>query len=398
MRDAFRGYYPIGEGEDRMWSDGLIVLDTNVLLSMYEQSAVTRGTLVDALTLRKAQLWMPHQVGVEFHRNKTNARAKAAQRHNTLSSTLKSGVASVQKQLENLAKYDPLLETDDLFENLVTAADAIVARVGESKKRIDNDRKLAEDPVFAAVSSLYPAEKIGRPFSPKQLSRHRRLGQERIIAEQPPGYLDARDKSGDGPLGDYFLWAQTIKHARSADRDVILVTDDAKRDWMESAGSPRPELLSEFHAETGRLVLIMSAEDFVIQESKRTSKRKTATARAAKAAAELNTLKSLYSPGDVLNAMTLARASASADRADTVAEITELLGTNQAQYLLGLAGRVNDVRHGLNDSLSPVIELLARINESREFQEYLNARSQNANPSPSEKRDEGETAGDEAST
>ena len=100
----------------------------------------------------------------------------------------------------------------------------------------------------------------------------------RFDAKTPPGYRDADKKASDArptvdPYGDYIAWKQLMQVAASEKKDFILVIDDVKDDWwrIESDKSgkhkytvgPRPELLEEFHKETGQHVWFYTSEDFL---------------------------------------------------------------------------------------------------------------------------------------
>ncbi|MEV1132405.1 PIN-like domain-containing protein [Agromyces sp. NPDC049794] len=55
---------------DEIWENGTIVLDANALLGLYEQTAATRAVYVGALESVQERLWLPHQVALEFHKNR----------------------------------------------------------------------------------------------------------------------------------------------------------------------------------------------------------------------------------------------------------------------------------------------------------------------------------------
>lgn len=269
MKEQFRGYYPYTADElDSIWAAGIIVLDTNVLLGLYEQSPATRGTFVDALTAVADRLWLPHQVGVEFHRNRENTRRSATSEHNQVSIALSTAIEQARRSTKVLSDRDIHLKSAQAFDRLDRAAKALKDSLGRSKERFNDERKLGGDPVLDVVELLYSADRIGKPFTRKQLTKHRRLGAERFASLQPPGFEDAKGKSGDTIFGDYYLWVQTIKHARQAGRPTILVSDDRKIDWVQG-GEPLPALVSEFYDRSGQLVLILGSKQFLKEVSVR---------------------------------------------------------------------------------------------------------------------------------
>ncbi|MFB9309762.1 hypothetical protein BJY17_000782 [Agromyces hippuratus] len=273
MKDRFRGYYPPTDDElKRVWAEATIVLDTNVLLGLYGQSPSTRKTFVDALQAIAERLWMPHQVGLEFHRNRATTRARATAEHTQVAANLTTAIEKARTQMVQLTERDQQLKTQQAFDRLDGAAKTLKKALDASKERLNAERKDGSDPVLDVVEHLYTSARIGEPFGPKELSRHRRRGAERFASEQPPGFADLKDKTGDRVFGDYFLWEQTLLHARAAASDVILVSDDQKSDWIDVDGSPLPALRSEFYERTGHDVLILNSKTFLEEVSARITK------------------------------------------------------------------------------------------------------------------------------
>lgn len=51
---------------EKVWKDGIIVFDTNVLLNLYRYSEEARDELLELMKSFQKRLWMPYQVGLEF--------------------------------------------------------------------------------------------------------------------------------------------------------------------------------------------------------------------------------------------------------------------------------------------------------------------------------------------
>ncbi|TIH28598.1 hypothetical protein D4765_18385 [Subtercola vilae] len=67
----FREYFPPTPSEiKKFWKSATVVVDTNVLLSLYRTSDATSKTLGEVLASLSDRLWMPHQVGLEYSRNR----------------------------------------------------------------------------------------------------------------------------------------------------------------------------------------------------------------------------------------------------------------------------------------------------------------------------------------
>src|SRR5690242_7419530 len=73
MRDQFEHFYPLGDNAvASAMRTGLVIPDTNVLFGLYRLQAKARGELFRSLENlgNSDRLWIPHQVGFEYHRNR----------------------------------------------------------------------------------------------------------------------------------------------------------------------------------------------------------------------------------------------------------------------------------------------------------------------------------------
>ena len=68
MRKAFYEYYGLSKDEyEKLWNNALVVFDTNVLLSLYRLQLDARADMLSAMKGFKDHLWIPFQVGYEYH-------------------------------------------------------------------------------------------------------------------------------------------------------------------------------------------------------------------------------------------------------------------------------------------------------------------------------------------
>src|SRR3954470_878554 len=71
MRSTFQEYYSLSNDDFKsIWSECLFVLDTNVLLRLFRYRQNTVDYVFEVLEHFKDRLWIPHQVGWEFQRNR----------------------------------------------------------------------------------------------------------------------------------------------------------------------------------------------------------------------------------------------------------------------------------------------------------------------------------------
>jgi len=74
LYDGFEGYRTPTDGHyQEVLTKGLVVPDANVLLNLYRYNAQTQADLFAVLKRLGDRLWVPHQVLVEFWRNRESA-------------------------------------------------------------------------------------------------------------------------------------------------------------------------------------------------------------------------------------------------------------------------------------------------------------------------------------
>ncbi len=293
MREQFSGYYaPTDQEYERLWQEGLIALDTNVLLDLYRLPASARDELLAVLELLKDRLWIPYQVALEFQRLRLTV------------------IASERKVTE-----DALTEANDLFDQIrdrVGSLQIDKRGLGLDAKPLIDGLKLANDKLIEAIESVHKAQldiaivdpvrerldtlltgKIGpAPANQTDLDGLSENGQERYDNKIPPGFADAdKDKNPAEAtfyhdsltyrrkFGDLVLWRQLIRHAKDAGKKVVLlVTSDRKEDWWwrergKTIG-PRPELAREMKREAEVELFWMYSSAQFLENAKRFTQAK----------------------------------------------------------------------------------------------------------------------------
>lgn len=263
VRDLFRGYYQATPAEvSTIWSDGLIALDANVLLSLYKVLPTTSDLYLGALEHRSRQMWLPYQAGVEFHRNVHSERAKQTNAHQA---RIKS-IDTFLEELRTTAKKSRL-QSSKLQKEVEGKLRALKTELeGESKMIADQTHHHTPDHLLQRVAALFDG-RVGAPPTEEELTQMHEDARKRFEAQVPPGYEDAKTKEGVRKYGDYILWRQILNNASELHRDFILVTDDDKSDWWlkdekKKSLAPRPELIQEFRAVTGQEILILNSAQF----------------------------------------------------------------------------------------------------------------------------------------
>ncbi|WP_147268952.1 PIN-like domain-containing protein [Sphaerisporangium album] len=245
---------------------GLVALDANVLLNLYRYLPSAREELFGVLEKLKSNLWVPHQVGLEFSRRRHAAIRDHESTFDTLSTHLDSSLQATITQINTFANrvsLDPLTKKhitsrlEEVFEGVRVAIERIkpdIQKLGAGTR---------EDPVIKRLDLLLE-DKVGPALVGKDLELAVVEAARRAELNIPPGY---KDKGKDDSRGDYLLWHQLIIEASSRGTPVLLVTDDVKEDWWRKdygrTLGPRPELYEEMIEKAGVPFLMMTTSNFL---------------------------------------------------------------------------------------------------------------------------------------
>ncbi len=71
MKSTFKEWYtPTPDELRRLWLEGAIILDANVLLDFYLYPPLTLAEFFKVLENVANRLWLPHQAGLEYQQNR----------------------------------------------------------------------------------------------------------------------------------------------------------------------------------------------------------------------------------------------------------------------------------------------------------------------------------------
>lgn len=265
MKDLFPGYYkPTDEEFKALWRQCLFVPDTNILLHVYEYSQETREKLVEIFNHLSGQLWMPHQVALEFQRN----RPGVIHRQVSASADVKRAMEQTHGKLRGaLSQYThhPFLPTAKWQDELNVLFSKMLDEAQSGKEEYPD--LLTADHLREQIDQLFDG-KVGAPFSQDRVREIKAEGKERFKSFTPPGHADRGKGGEEQQYGDLLLWHQVMEYAKQVGKPVVFITDDAKEDWWHIVGDrtigPRPELIDEFRHQTNGLSFYMySAERFL---------------------------------------------------------------------------------------------------------------------------------------
>ncbi|MGX1474989.1 UNVERIFIED_CONTAM: putative nucleic-acid-binding protein [Streptomyces canus] len=283
---------PSAEDAERsaFFQDGIIVLDTNVLLSLYEYTETSRGEVLSALEQTAGRLWMPYQVGLEFVRGRRStlesrkrALSDAASEVNKKLMAARKAIVEAKNlvcaQLDKYARaHEEIAELDALVANASVDQHLDLYRQ-EFKRHLDMlkaDHELAlnsadaDDPILPRIAALYGDGVGEQPDAEVLRKRIEEATAFRFPNKIPPGFADSGKDTPLKSAGDFLLWEELIEHVRQlpeASRRVLFISNDTKEDWYESdSGSrssrPWPSLVDELERRAGAQLRIETQLNF----------------------------------------------------------------------------------------------------------------------------------------
>lgn len=298
MRTKFPEHYPPNAIEvEALWSTGLVVLDANVLLSVYRCAENTRDQLFKVLESFKGRLWVPNHFAAEYLRRRAKVisdQAKAYKEASERTRKLISEFESDRAPFVNSERLDKLramaeeleAENEKIFKLLTDdahrdrLADLLDGCVGDPPDAETRSAMIEEAKVrFArrippgfidekkAKKGGVTESQLEQDDSGRAILEHPKASDKKTapLDEAKDGVVDpyatakddddrARAKSsGRGKkdsvvekraaastdehnvYGDCIGWLQILRHAESAEakKPCLLISDDRKEDWWQ---------------------------------------------------------------------------------------------------------------------------------------------------------------------
>ncbi len=275
-------------GRKDFFVEAAVVLDANVLLDLYEYTPQARNQVFAALETVSPRLWLPHQVGLEFVRNRhrvVHGHNKAlqdapSQINRKLMEAVKAVVDArtlVQDMLQTYnrdaqaqQKLSEEINQEAVLDRLGTWKDLLMNHVNELKNAqyLTLGTLRTGDSILEKVAALF-GDNVGAPPDPEILRmRVETAVTYRFPNKIPPGFSDLKST----PLqsaGDYLLWEEIIDYAATLPhpRRVLLVSADGKEDWYQPAqfgvqSRPWPMLFDEIKQRAGASLRIEQPQEF----------------------------------------------------------------------------------------------------------------------------------------
>lgn len=246
MKKMFKSFHKPTEKEFKgLWDSCLFVVDTNVLLNLYRYTESTRTELINILEKIKDNLWMPYQVGLEFHENRIKVILDQTAAYDQLIQEIEQFETEFKKKINTKYSKHSTIDSKEFTDEISKAVNNLKKKI-EDKKNSHPDL-INNDDLLDTINKFYE-DKIGEPYDKVRLEELYKEAEVRFKDKIPPGFLDDK-KDGNKKYSDYIIWSQLIDKAIETKKPIIFITEDLKEDWwLRVSGKtigPKPELISE---------------------------------------------------------------------------------------------------------------------------------------------------------
>lgn len=231
LTDGFEHYYRAGaERVESAFENGLIILDTNILLNVLRFSPSAREELVGVLESVASRTRVPYQIAVEYNRNRVRVvteRKKELSAASNEIDEIRQSARSLFRRLRDrrFLHGEEILKLENSIDSFVRALeDASASALGQYD--LDPASLVGEiDPFTHRLSQAFSGRVAERP-NDELREEDLREATRRREAKIAPGF---KDEAG----GDYLWWAEVLRMPELSGKPLVIVSDDvAKGDWL----------------------------------------------------------------------------------------------------------------------------------------------------------------------
>lgn len=262
MKNRFPEFYNELNFE-KLWKTCTFVFDTNILLNLYSFSKDDYKEFINILDDISSRLWMPHQIGWEYQKNRYSGGIdNAINKHNTLKGLIKNSDRPF-KDIKKFITENSITELQvdcvdlDLINKCLKEIGISIEKMSSGVTDFDN----SNDTIRDKLDFLYNG-KVGAEYPIQRLKELYNEATFRYTNNIPPGFKDKNKKNGNH-FGDFILWNQMMDYARDNNNSIIFITEDIKGDWWLNK-KPHPYLIKEFMS-TGQDFYMYNFSDFLTQ-------------------------------------------------------------------------------------------------------------------------------------
>lgn len=252
---------------------GIVVLDTNVYLNIYERSPEFSNFSIEILDKIKDKIIIPSTVRREYLKHHSECFNRQYGRVKNACKKLTSQLSSVKNKVSNqcnVIRRFKFPDIDEIEKEVLVKIEEAIAIVDNYEDEHDilrllNERAISEDKVDDIFNWIVSNGHVLDDLTVDEIYSLSANCEKRFIDEIPPGFKDSEKIDGISKYGDYFIWEEIIKYAKDNKVPVIFVTDDEKRDWFEGKDENKKfhsALEKEFADRVGTSFIGLSSLEF----------------------------------------------------------------------------------------------------------------------------------------
>ncbi|CAI0713667.1 PIN-like domain-containing protein [Serratia grimesii] len=251
MRNSFSGFYGISEdsiGTVFTSENTIFIFDANILLTLYRCEEETRNRFFEIWGNIKEQCWFPHQVCLEYQRNRLKVVKDSRDALEKIPKKIKTSISELKTQVfdgehnQTISRYSNLKgELNILFSQI----ENIVNEFSENHidvRKYNIDFLKNHDVIRDKIDELTEGRIGSAPREQKIIDDLNKSGKIRYKYKTGPGFDDSADKKAsfysfdginyDAEYGDYYVWSQILEYvSEKPDSNVVYVSNDAKSDF-----------------------------------------------------------------------------------------------------------------------------------------------------------------------
>lgn len=272
MKTTFSEFYKYSEDEIvNIWDNCIFVFDTNVLLDLYRYSKKTSDEFLKILEIihTKEQVWMPHQVGLEFNERRIQIISDLDKSYDAIKGIIIDGFRGVQNEIDKkYHKEHPFINLEEIGLKINKCVEDVSEMITKCKE--NHPDWFNEDEILKTLTRIFE-KNVGKEYTNDKKSEIFIEGKTRYLNKIPPGYEDSQ-KGEERQFGDLIMWFQIIDKATESKKPIVFVTRDKKEDWWwKQSGKtigPRYELKREIREKANAQFCMYSSEKFLEYASK----------------------------------------------------------------------------------------------------------------------------------
>ena len=218
----------------------LIIIDTNVLLNIYNFSPEFSSFSLQCLEAIKDNIILPATVYLEYSKHRQKLYRQMYNRINKVHEITSKEVAKAGNSIMNIVNHLEYLKLPNLSNVKLALENKLEEINNEFEDYFVDNKELSliakqweKDFLEEYVLGLKENKKILSEPNQEEIYNWCEEGVRRYKKEVPPGFKDASKKEGIRKYNDLIIWKEILRFAQNQEKNIIFVTDDVKRDWWD---------------------------------------------------------------------------------------------------------------------------------------------------------------------